>query len=94
MRTFRVTFLFATIGTLLPLAILIVDRKSHQGWCPEWVAYVWPTSYMFIATSGIVDRFWYEIALLSVSLNALLYGLAGAGLAFVFRKFGGLEDSP
>jgi hypothetical protein len=38
---------------------------------------------MFIATSAIVNWFWYEVAAISIALNALLYGIVGALLGVV-----------
>jgi hypothetical protein len=35
--------------------------------------YVRPTSYMFGATSGIVNAFWYEIAAISIVVNVGIY---------------------
>lgn len=86
MRTFRVSLMFAAFGVLLPLILMIGDRMSAHGWWPNWTIYVWPTSYMFIATEAIVDRFWYEVAVLSIGLNAILYGLVGIILSSWLRK--------
>jgi hypothetical protein len=86
MRALRVPFTFAAFGVLLPLLLLAADHISAHGWWPNWIGYIWPTSYMFVATSAIVDRFWYEVAVLSIGLNALLYGLVGLILSSGLRK--------
>jgi hypothetical protein len=86
MRALRVALAFATIGVLLPLTIMIADHMSAHGWWPNWIIYVWPTSYMFLATEAIVDGFWYETAALSIGLNALLYALVGFTLPSVLRS--------
>jgi len=86
MRALRVPFTFAAFGVLLPLLLLSADHMSAHGWWPNWIGYIWPTSYMFVATSAIVDRFWYEVAVLSIGLNALLYGLVGLILSSGLRK--------
>ena len=41
---------------------------------------------MFIATSAIVNWFWYEVAAISIALNALLYAMIGALLAVAGEK--------
>jgi len=86
MRALRMPFTFAAFGVLLPLLLLAADHMSAHGWWPNWIGYIWPTSYMFVATSAIVDRLWYEVAVLSIGLNALLYGLVGLILSSGLRK--------
>ena len=80
------TITFAALGLIVPASLLIVNGSRGGVWWPDWIAYVWPTSYMFIATSGIVNWYWYEIAAISIGLNALLYALVGALLAVAGRK--------
>ena len=70
----------------MPIAILGADRASDHGWWPSWIAYVWPTNYMFGATSAIVDGFWYEIAALSIGINALIYVLVGLAISALVAK--------
>ena len=86
MRALRVPLAFAAFGVLFPLSLLAADHMSAHGWWPNWIGYIWSTSYMFVATSAIVDRFWYEVAVLSIGLNALLYGLVGLILSSGLRK--------
>lgn len=86
MRAYRITLTFTAFGLLFPVLLLIADHMSAHGWWPNWIGYIWPTSYMFVATSAIVDRFWYEIAALSIGLNAILYGLVGIILSSWLRK--------
>ena len=86
MRTLRTTIAFAVLGILGPIALLVADHMSPHGWWPEWIAYVWPTDYMLGATSAVVDSFWYEVAALSIVLNAILYAVVGTILVVVWRK--------
>jgi ABC-type multidrug transport system permease subunit len=87
MQTPRSFITFAICGVLVPIAMLAVDHISPHGWWPDWVNYVWPTDYMLGATSAIVNRFWFEIAALSIALNAIIYGIAGAIVVSAQRKF-------
>jgi hypothetical protein len=80
-RTSRAAIAFGVLGILLPIAILLIDRETPGGYWQNWILYVWPTSYMFIATSAIVNWFWYKVAVLSIGLNALIYALVGALVA-------------
>jgi hypothetical protein len=91
-RTSTVVITFGIVGALGPISLLVTDRLSHHGWWPGWISYAWPTSYMFIATSAVIDRFWYEIATLSISLNAILYGIIGLMLASLWRRAFGAAD--
>lgn len=68
------------------MSLLVVSRESGGNWWPDWTAYAWPTSYMLIATSAIVNWFWYEVAAISIALNALLYAIIGALLAVAGEK--------
>ena len=86
MRALRMPLAFAAFGVLFPLLLLAADHMSAHGWWPNWIGYIWPTSYMFVATGAIVDRFWYEIAALSIGLNVILYGLVGIILSSWLKK--------
>lgn len=86
MRALRTVIFFAALGIAGPIALLVADHMSPHGWWPGWIKYVWPTDYMLGATSAIVDRFWFEVAALSIALNAILYAVAGAILVAVWRR--------
>jgi hypothetical protein len=47
----------ATLGVVIPIILIAIDGFSPHGWWPDWISYVWPTSYMLIATSAIMDSF-------------------------------------
>ncbi len=74
------------MGIVGPIALLLVDRSSAHGWWPDWIKYVWPTDFMLGATSAIVDRYWFEVAAVSIALNALLYAALGALLVGVVGR--------
>jgi chromate transport protein ChrA len=76
----RVAAVGATLGVALPILLLTIDRLSPQGWWADWIPFVWPTSLMMIATSAIVNGFWYEVAAIAIGLNAILYALVGLAI--------------
>lgn len=73
------------IGFLIPVILVVVDQSTNGGWWPRWVIYVWPTSYMLIANSAVMDATAYTIIALSAFLNALLYALLGVGIFGAIR---------
>jgi hypothetical protein len=86
MRALRTPVAFAILGILVPIVLLVADHMSPHGWWPDWIEYVWLTDYMLGATSAVVDRFWFEIAALSITLNAIIYAIAGAILVAGWRR--------
>jgi len=72
--------LFGFIGVLLPAGVMSVDRWSPHGWFPGWVFYIWPTAYMLIPNSAVMNAQAYAIIIISVILNALIYALVGSVL--------------
>jgi hypothetical protein len=76
---------FATVGFLIPIAIIVIDRLSAHGWWAHWVLYVFPSSYMIGAASGIIDSFFYEMAAIAIVVNIILYSIAGLILGIVLR---------
>ena len=58
----------ALIGVLLPLLILFVDwlTLARGGWWPKWVHYLWPTSYVLVATACTKDVAAYLIIAFAV----------------------------
>lgn len=86
MSASRTAIAFGSVGILLPIAILVVDRWTPGGYWESWILCVWPTSYMIIATSAIVNWFWYEVAVVSIGLNALIYALVGGLVAFGWNR--------
>lgn len=85
-RRWVATLIFGALGVVVPLLLLVVSRQRCGTWWPDWTIYLWQTSYMFIATSAIVNWFWYEVAAISIALNALLYAMVGALLAVAGEK--------
>lgn len=57
---------------------MLINYYVDPMWWPQWVLVVWPTSFMLIATSAIVNGFFLKVAAISVALNALLYVLVAA----------------
>jgi hypothetical protein len=76
-RASKAVLAFAAVGLIVPIATLLIDHVSKGGWWPHWIMYAWPTSYMFGATSGVVDAFWYEIAAVAIALNVVIYAAVG-----------------
>ena len=77
MKTKYVPIISGSLGALVPLGIVSIDRLSWGGWWANWIIYVWPTSYMMVATSAMIDRFWYAMLAFATIINALLYAIAG-----------------
>jgi hypothetical protein len=69
--------LFALVGVLLPAVVMSVDRLSPHGWWPQWLIYVWPTSYMLIANSAFTNTTAHIITIVAVVIDALIYALVG-----------------
>lgn len=86
MQMLKSVILFAVLGVLGPIGLLVADRMSPHGWWPDWIKYIWPTDYMLGATGAIVDHVWFEIAAVSMALNAALYAVVGAILVAVWRR--------
>ncbi len=85
-RPWIAAIIFAALGVAVPVSLLIVSWERGGTWWPDWTGYVWPASHMFIATSAIVNLFWYEVAAISIALNALLYAIVGVLLAVTGKK--------
>jgi hypothetical protein len=69
--------LFWFCGSLFPAVVMTVDRLSPHGWFPTWVFYIWPTAYMLIPNSAIMNAQAYTIIVISAILNSLIYALVG-----------------
>ncbi|MFO1464924.1 MAG: hypothetical protein U1F35_00535 [Steroidobacteraceae bacterium] len=78
---------FATLGLLVAVAIVAADRLVSGGFWRPWVVYVFPSSYMIGAASGIIDSFFYEMAAIATIVNAVLYALGGVVVGCVLRGF-------
>jgi hypothetical protein len=76
---------FAILGFLIPVSIIAIDRLSAHGWWRPWVLYVFPSSYMVGAASGIIDSFFYEMTAIATLVNTLLYAVVGCILGLVLR---------
>lgn len=93
MRVRSIVISFAILGFLIPVAIIAIDRLSAHGWWRPWMLYVFPSSYMIGAASGIIDSFFYEMAALAIIVNTVLYAVVGLLFALVLRavvKIGGI----
>ena len=77
LRPIAISAICAAVGLVLPAIFVAIDRATPGGWWPEWIAYVWPTDFMTGAASGIADRFFYEITLVSALINAAIYAVVG-----------------
>ena len=62
------------IGILVPAVIMCLDSWSTHGWWPAWVLWVWPSSYMLLATAGKKEAWDYLIIVFAVLVNGALYG--------------------
>lgn len=74
-RLSHVAFAGAALGVVIPVAIMLINSYIDLMWWPQWILFVWPTSFMLIATSAIINAFFFKIAAISVAVNALLYAL-------------------
>lgn len=81
----NVVLIFGAVGLFLPIVLLGVDAASPRLW-PQWILYVWPTSYMLGATSGEKDIGGYLIIAAAIAINAVLYGYVGSVLVRLFRR--------
>jgi len=95
-RLLQVSLTAAALGVAVPVAILLIDYGNLVwGWWPDanlvrwshWIHLVWPTSYMLIATSAIYNAFFFEVAAISIALNAVLYALLATLLVELHRRF-------
>ena len=77
--------IFWFFGILLPAAVMTADRMSPHGWFPGWVFYIWPTAYMLIPNSAIMNANAYTIIVFLAVLNSLIYALVGFVLCKGFR---------
>ena len=77
-RLLHITLAAAALGVAIPVAIMLTNYYVDLMWWPHWIRIVWPTSFMLIATSAIVDAFFFKVAAISVGLNALLYAVVAA----------------
>jgi len=84
-RLRNITLAFAAAGFAIPIAILSIDRLSAHGFWRHWVLYVFPSSYMLGAASGIIDSVYYEMAAIAILVNVALYSIAGFMLAVALR---------
>jgi hypothetical protein len=81
----NIAALCGLVGLLIPVILVVIDRSISGGWWPRWVIYVWPTSYMLIANSAVMDATAYTIIVFSAFLNAVLYALLGLGIYSAIR---------
>jgi hypothetical protein len=63
--------IFGSVGILLPVIVMSIDRLSLHGWFPWWLVFVWPTSYMVLSWDA------HGIMIISTVINALIYILTG-----------------
>ena len=79
----------ALLGAAIPVAVLVSDYFSPGGYWREWIPYVWPTSYMLIATSAIRNAYFLEVAAISAAVNAALYAFLAVMLVALYRRITG-----
>lgn len=84
-RSLHVVLIAAAIGIALPIVVMTIDRLTDLGWWPRWILYVWPSSYILGATSGVKDLGAYLMIAISISINGLAYGYVGS---LLFRWLG------
>jgi len=84
-RSLQVVLVAAAIGIAFPIVFLTVDGLSGQGWWPSWILYVWPSSYILGATSGVKNLGAYAMIVISIAINGLIYGYVGS---LLFRWLG------
>jgi len=67
----KVIAAFGSLGGVLPVIVISIDRLSPHGWFPWWLVFVWPTSYMILNWDA------YGLMAVSTAINALIYILVG-----------------
>jgi hypothetical protein len=84
-RLSSIIILFATAGFVIPVVLVAIDCLSAHGFWRHWILYVFPSSYMLGAASGIIDSFFYEMAAIAIVVNIMLYSIAGFILGIFLR---------
>ncbi len=87
--TRKVLLVGALIGVLVPLLVLWADSLSATGWWPDWILWVWPSSYMLMATAGKKELWDYFVIILSIAINGALYCYVASILYRVARRTDG-----
>lgn len=70
----KIVIIAGIVGLSIPVTIMGIDSLSQHGWWPAWILYIWPTSYMLGATSGIKEFADYVIIVVSIAVNGVIYG--------------------
>lgn len=77
-RVKRFILVFAVIGLLVPLAILLAKALSSTGFGPIWIVYVWPSYFVLGGMAGEIDALTMADLIVSISLNVALYAYLGS----------------
>jgi hypothetical protein len=84
-RVKRFTLVFAVIGLVVPLAILLAKALSSTGFSPMWIFYVWPSYFILGGMAGGIDALTIAYLIVSILLNVALYAYVGSIVARLFR---------
>lgn len=85
-RVKRFTLVFAVIGLVVPLAILLAKALSSTGFSPMWIFYVWPSYFILGGMAGEIDALSIAYLIVSILLNVALYAYVGSIVARLFRE--------
>ena len=82
-KTFALVF--AVIGLVVPLAILLAKALSAMGFSPIWIFYVWPSYFILGGMAGEIDAVTILYLVVSILINVVLYAYIGSVVARLFR---------
>lgn len=68
---------FAVIGLLVPLSILVAKSVISTGFSPSWIHYLWPSYFILGGLAGEVDAVTVLYVAVSILLNVVLYAYVG-----------------
>jgi len=82
------TLVFAAIGLLGPISILVAKSAISGGFDPVWIYYAWPSYFLLGGLAGDVDALVIAYVIVSILLNVALYGYVGSILGRVVNPGG------
>jgi hypothetical protein len=92
-RVKKFALVFAVIGLVVPLGILLAKTFSSTGFSPVWILYVWPTYFILGGLAGEIDAVTVVYLIVSVLVNAMLYAYVGTIVARLFHSNSGSTAS-
>jgi hypothetical protein len=81
-----VILLFAAIGLLIPVAILLAKMLGPHGFSPDWILYIWPSYFILGGLAGEFGVVVGTYVVVSIFLNIVLYAYVGSTGARLFIR--------